>query len=587
MKRTMHAHSGFESKLSLRRLALALLCGGAMAWPAYATDGPRGAAGPTLARPIAVKAPRGADAEERLVVASEPAEPVRITLGRPVPVLGAPQRVVRDEGFGVAPASAWDTPLPLPQPPPPADAPKPSDQKPGAAPTEAPAAAEPPPASPTAQPSAPAPGEAVLPMPAPAGPGHVVEGDPTLFGWQGLDEAGAPIGADWDGEGYFVGGMGPYGATGRVWMRFEYLGWVLKADKVPPLVTSTDLGAVPPGSIPGALGVPGTVVLFGDVNMGFFSGGRGSLGWWWDSCERLGMDGSFFMLQQRNKNFFVGSNSAGNPPIFRPFYNTNAFDPALGAFVPTEDVQLVALPGILAGSVDVRASTRLLGADLNFRKHIWQGAGCRSNWSVDGLAGFRYLRLDESITITEDLVGLAGGPAPGARFFVQDRFSGINNFYGAQLGLLAEIRWRRLFMNSSLKFAFGATSQRVEIEGQTVVAAPPGLGGNQQLNGGLLARPSNIGNYNRNVFSIAPEFGVQLGLQVTDHMRVFVGYNLLVWTNVQRPGAAIPRAVNGTYLQRSVNGVPAPAIGAEQTFFRPSTTTFWAQGVTAGLEWRF
>lgn len=570
-------------KPTIRRLALALLAGSITPWVLWAEEsGPR----PSLARPLmVVRPPQVGDGDGQVIVAPD-REALRPQLGAPVPRLGAPRPVVREAGNPVAPVAAWESPLPLPQPPPPAETPKPSDAKPSDAKPEVKKPAEPKPdAPPPAAPEAP-----TLPPPSP-----VFQGLPRFEGevppgvvHPGLppcDDLCHPVCPEMGGYG---GLHGPHGPVGRVWMRFEYLGWALKADQVPPLVTTSNLAEVPPGAIPGALGVPGTAVLFGggDLNMGFFSGGRITLGWWWDPCERMGMDGSFFLLQQRNKTFGAASDLAGNPPLFRPFFNTLAFDPATQLFGPSEDVQLVAFPNVLAGGVEIRNSTRLLGADLNFRRNLgYRPNNGRTSWSWDGIAGFRYVRLDESLTISEDLVGLDQSPAPGTRFLVQDRFSAINNFYGPQVGVIGEIRWRRLFMNTSLKLALGATSQRVEIEGETYVVPPAGP--SQALAGGLLARPSNIGNYNRNVFSIVPELGLQLGLQVTDNMRVFVGYNLLVWTNVQRPGAAVPRAVNGTFLQRSVNGVPAPTIGREATFFVPSSTTFWAQGVTAGLEWKF
>jgi len=574
-------------KPTIRRLALAMLAGSMTPWVLWAEEtGPR----PSLVRPVmVVRPPQGHDNEGQVVLAPD-REALRPQLGAPIPRLGAPRPVVREAASPVAPVAAWEAPLPLPQPPPPAEEPKPSEAKPSEAKPEVKKPAEPKPEAPP-QPGSEAPAATpMLPPPTPVFQGlPVYEGElpPGALpsGLPSGEELCHPICPEMGGCGGF---HGPHGPIGRVWMRFEYLGWALKADQAPPLVTTANLAEVPPGAIPGALGVPGTAVLFGggDLNMGFFSGGRVTLGWWWDRCERMGMDGSFFLLQQRNKTFAAASNLAGNPPLFRPFFNTLAFDPATQSFGPSEDVQLIAFPDVLAGAVDVRYSTRMLGADLNFRRNLaFRPHNGRAAWSWDGIAGFRFLRLDESLTISEDLVGLEMSPAPGTRFLVQDRFSAINNFYGPQVGVIGEVRWRRLFINTSFKLALGATAQRVEIEGETYIVPPAGPG--QALPGGLLARPSNIGSYNRNVFSIVPELGVQLGLQVTDHMRIFLGYNLLVWTNVQRPGAAVPRAVNGTFLQRSVNGVPAPTLGREATFFVPSSTTFWAQGVTAGLEWKF
>src|SRR5439155_11495517 len=66
----------------------------------------------------------------------------------------------------------------------------------------------------------------------------------------------------------------------RWWVRGEYLmGW-MKGQALPALVTTGS----PNDALPGALGQPNTVVLFGDstVGNGMRSGARFSLGWWCD-----------------------------------------------------------------------------------------------------------------------------------------------------------------------------------------------------------------------------------------------------------------------------------------------------------------
>ncbi|MGG7379585.1 BBP7 family outer membrane beta-barrel protein, partial [Escherichia coli] len=57
--------------------------------------------------------------------------------------------------------------------------------------------------------------------------------------------------------------------------------------------------------------------------------------------------------------------------------------------------------------------------------------------------------------------------------------------------------------------------------------------------GGLLALPSNIGNFQRNRFGVVPQVGLKVGYNLTDNLRVYVGYDFLWWCNVVRPGDQI------------------------------------------------
>lgn len=379
-------------------------------------------------------------------------------------------------------------------------------------------------------------------------------------------------------------GMGiahsPHGPPGRVRMNFEFLYWTIKGDVAPPLVTSS------PQFAAGILG-PDTTILYGnDLGFGGVPGGRVTLGYWFSPTEQFGMEGSFFMLRQRTKNFTAGSN--GDPLYARPFINGLNYQ---------EDSELVAAlnpftgTSGLSGSVHVQNVARLLGADLNFRGNLLSCITKRCNsWHLDGIAGFRFMRLDESLTVTEDLQvqdlppELANrGVPPGTRIFLQDRFATVNNFYGGQIGLLTELRIRRWFVNMSAKIALGATQQRAELTGLTTFAIPGA--GAQSYPSGLLVQNTNSGQYTRTVFSVIPQFGVNLGYQLTDHCRVYVGYDLMVWTNVARPGRQIDRVVNPSQLP-TVNG-PGQLVGAPRPAFSFQDSTFWAQGLVAGMEWRF
>ncbi len=528
----------------------------------------------------------------QLIVPQQDDAAPKVSLGKPTPKLGRPTPISQAKpktllvpDGSIIETAGWDTYKPLPRPQDdnkkettaPKEQGKDSAKEPSTsellkmpqAVTPAPSAAPmettvPPSSAFVYSPEGPEyPPTVGAPVAVPEGPVFVSEGEP-LFGH--------PFG--------FYGARGPHGPTGRFRANFEFLFWTIADDTAPPLVSTS------PQFAAGILG-PDTTVTFGDdIGFSSFRGGRVSLGYWFSPSEQFGMEGSFFILNQQKRVHVDGS--AGDPLYARPFYN---------ALTNQEDSELVSalnpLTGTngLSGSVQVENVARLLGADLNFRGNLLSCTTKRCNsWHVDGIAGFRYLRLDESLTITENLqvqdlppdLANRGLPA-GGTIYLQDRFAALNNFYGAQIGLLTELRIKRWFVNLTGKIAFGATQQQVSISGTTTFGIPGAP--SQTYPAGLLAQGTNSGTHYRTVFSIAPEFGVNLGYQLTDHCRLYVGYDILVWTNVARPGRQIDRNVNPSQLP-TVNG-PGQLVGAPRPAYVNQDSTFWAQGLVAGLEWRF
>jgi len=348
----------------------------------------------------------------------------------------------------------------------------------------------------------------------------------------------------------------------------EYLIWAIKGAAVPPLVTvgsATD-------PLPGALGMPGTHVLIGGNSIGgdARSGARFTLGVWLDDCQDFAIEGSYFFLGQQTTRF--GASSDGSVVLARPF-----FDPTVGT-QPEANSELIAFPNTLAGSANVTLTTRLQGAEANFRANWCRGCCCRT----DLLFGFRYIGLNDNLQISESLTTLGQSAVPGTTFDVSDRFSANNQFYGGQVGWDSEYRRGRWFLDCKCKVALGSNHETVTIGGNTITTAPGGTPTN--LTGGLLALPSNIGRFNRDMFVVAPEATINIGYQVTPCMRVFVGYNILYLSNVVRAGNQIDPVVNPNLIPSTTGTTPSlPA----RPIFAFKGTDFWAQGVNLGLEFRY
>ena len=98
----------------------------------------------------------------------------------------------------------------------------------------------------------------------------------------------------------------------------------------------------------------------------------------------------------------------------------------------------------------------------------------------------------------------------------------------------------------------------------------------------LVALPSNIGQYEDDEFVEIPELSLTLGYQLAPQVRFLVGYTIIYWNNVVRPGEQIDLNVNPDLMPPalSTTGLSAPA-------FVMNDTAFWAQGINLGLDWRW
>jgi hypothetical protein len=344
----------------------------------------------------------------------------------------------------------------------------------------------------------------------------------------------------------------------------EYLLWFIRGQTLPPLLTTGPLN-VP---TPGALGQPGTQVLFGGTTYDNnpYSGARLRFGYWFNDSHGLGLDfGGFFL--GGTANTFTAT-SLGVPFLARPFLN---------ALTGTQDIEAVAAPG-LAGTFTALNTFFLYGAEANLRRNLF----CGCNWFIDGFIGWRLLGLNEGLAMTEKL-GVVSSVNPalpaGSTFLVHDRFGTSNLFNGGQIGAIGEYRFGRWSIGLRESIGLGGTQQFVNISGFTTSAAPGVLPTTSP--GGLLALSSNIGPHTRSMVSFVEEVGINLGYQFTNHIRGFVGYNFLFWSSVVRPGDQINLVVNPNLIPPITPGGPT------QPAFSFRGSDFWVQGLTFGLDIRW
>ncbi len=354
----------------------------------------------------------------------------------------------------------------------------------------------------------------------------------------------------------------------RFWAGADYLRWRIQDGPLPvPLVTTSF-----PAS-QGIAGAPDTIILSGPVHSLDFqqlNGVRATGGYWVNPC--LAVEASGFVLEQGATDFFA--TSTGAPLLARP---------ALNALTRAEGSLLIAAPGMASGSIDVHATSQLFGSEVNLLLNAFRGCA----FNVNLLSGLRYVDLREGLDVTQNtqLLGpaLSFGGVPlraGSALTIADTLDTRNQFYGGQFGVQSGLQLGRVFVGTTAKIAVGSTHQVASANGNTTR-----LDTGAVLPGGLLFLPSNIGRRGNDAFSLLPEGSIEVGLQLSKQLSLSLGYSFLYWTRVVRPGDQLNQRVTPTQLPTSVLFVPGVPGGQPSLVL--TDRSFWAQGLSAGLAFRY
>ena len=358
----------------------------------------------------------------------------------------------------------------------------------------------------------------------------------------------------------------------RYWLTPEYLLWVANPGHTPPLVTTG-----PPGTpFAGSLGVPGTTTLFGgNINYPALSGLRLSLGGWIDPERKFAVEAQGFVLEQGVVNYSNAANLAGSPVLAVPYFNVSTGAPGQFTISNPNGPQGL-FPGLATlGNVFVTSTSLLYGGEFNGYYNLFRTRGL----SVDALGGFRYLGLQEALTMNTT----GNIPFLGVTDTTSDRFATTNNFFGGQIGLKGTYQWKSLFVSGVIKCAVGVNNESVNVAGNTTIAGAGATSGT--FAGGVLTQPSNIGQQIKNSFGVVPQAQLKIGYECTSYMRLFVGYDFLFWEGVARPGDQIDTNINPT--QSHAAGGTGVLVGPTNPAPMFNRTNYFVQGFSAGIEFRY
>jgi hypothetical protein len=200
---------------------------------------------------------------------------------------------------------------------------------------------------------------------------------------------------------------------------------------------------------------------------------------------------------------------------------------------------------------------------------------------LKALGGFRFLRLEDRLNSREQFQAAQDVPGFGGNSVdLRDEFRTDNRFYGGQVGLEASARLGLLAIDFRGKVGLGSIHQAADVNGVTRVLRPDGSTFGFPV--GLFALRSNIGRYQRDELAFVPEVGLNIGWQLTCHVKLYAGYSFLWVSTVARAGEQIDPVVNVT--QFPIRSGNVSLVRPTRPAFEFAGTGFWAQGLDLGLE---
>ncbi len=362
---------------------------------------------------------------------------------------------------------------------------------------------------------------------------------PTETEW---DENGTPDESYGGDQGYFSLGL---------WTDWEYLMAWRSQSNTPPLVTTSPNNGV----------LPQAQVLFGNEPLGGEArpGGRLTIGGWLDKDLSWAIEGRLLLLGRQTVRF--SDDSTNTSVLARPFVNLT---PSGGGIVG-EDAAVIAAPGFATGSINVTTESDVTVADVTFRRLLV----ARPGTEVDLTAGYFTSRIDGRLRIDSTSTLLAGTVLD-----VLDEFDSVNEYHAGHFGFHVDSFREHWSLRLKGQVAFGNMRQVMQIRGSQSVTVPPGIA--VVTAGGLYAQPTNIGTYEQNRFVISPEFDLNLGYRVNNHIELTVGYMFLSWNRVIQPSNQIDTSVT-----------PPPAVGPPRPGFNFREDNYVVHGLTLGLNTSF
>lgn len=424
-----------------------------------------------------------------------------------------------------------------------------------------------------------------------------------------------------------VGGNGMYGSA-------EYILWKLKDAPTPVTFVQVPVATSGINTFTSSVSLGGS----GGIDYGGRSGGRLTLGYWFDP-EVCGGEVSGFWVERRAMSILNTQQVSQtlNVTVIQNI-TTQVVSGGAVTLTTTQTPINIQLPSTLTvASIGTAVPSSFWGTEVNARSTRCHFGGL----SIDLLGGFRYINLSEGLLIgsltqlqtaqpntpfttgpltpNANGIGFANLPAIPAPITGLTTILSVaslnnlmthNNFYGANFGTSWD--WAvtdRLHFEGYGKIGVGAMTETFTITGGSAVATAAVSGFSA---GGILPAAAFY-NYGKTRYAVTPELNFRLGYNICRNLKATIGYNFLYLSSVVRPGEQIafnPFNVSGSASTSSTStsssgttttsGGVTTTSGAgtniniagsnisvpsnQQPFIAPKDSDFWAQGLTLGFE---
>ena len=347
---------------------------------------------------------------------------------------------------------------------------------------------------------------------------------------------------------------------GGFWFDMEFLLWWRDQRVFPALVTTQPNDGI----------VPGATVLFGGpMDESARPGGRLEFGLWLDPCQRTAVGARY--LAVADASISPEYTSSDLAFIARPFTDVSTNPATATAF---SVINAAAQPAT-TGRLGLRTDSEIQAGDVFFLWTLRQ----YSCASFGLLAGYQYAQIDEDLFI-ESVTQTGGTTAAVQSIAVSDLFDAQNEFHGGMFGLRGDYRCGQFGVELLGRFGFGNMRQSILIAGSTT--STDASGATSTRASGLLAQAAtNGGLHEQDKFSFMNEAGVKLAFYPVQRLKLSVGYSLMYWSSVVRPGFEIDTAIDGRLL------TALPPADATRPAFAFDPTDSLVHGLNFGAELQF
>ena len=290
--------------------------------------------------------------------------------------------------------------------------------------------------------------------------------------------------------------------------------------------------------------------------------------------QRWGIDGNVFYIPTRSTSRSVASSgTAESTDLLLPFFDVTR---------NRENVTEVSFSPVYSGSATEELSNKLMGAELNATSVYRHGITMEHH-----VAG--WIPLDAAQGNVHGHDQQLVHPAGSAGHLEHHRpVRGDQQFLRRAVRREGALRLRPLVCHRHLQARprrDGAIGRHQSARSPPTTS--PTTGRSRRSAADISRCPRTSAATAERCSRCCPSCSSTSGYRIAPTASIFLGYSFLYTNSVARPGNQMNRNINPTQSVSYVGEPPVSLQGPAQPTFGFNSSSFWAQGITAGLSIRF